>query len=73
MPSRVNQGATAGTEADVATGLFVASGVVLAASGVALALILTAHDGKPGERQSSLHLQPMLGPGTYGFGFGGSL
>jgi hypothetical protein len=73
--ARVNQASSAGTEADVATGFFVASGVGLAVSGVLLAITLSP-DGDGGDAdkpKSAFRLLPSVGPGSFGLSFGGTL
>jgi hypothetical protein len=74
--NRVNLGSHAGTEADVATGFFVASGVAVAVSGVLLAIILSPDSDKPSESapsRSALRVLPTAGPGGFGLSFGGNL
>jgi hypothetical protein len=72
--ARVNQASTAGTEADVATGFFVVSGVAVAAGGVLLALVLRPEDSAEiTPPKSGLRIVPSVGIGSFGLSVGGNL
>jgi hypothetical protein len=75
--ARVNEASSAGTEADVATGFFVTAGILGAASGVLLAVILTSDDSpKPASRAmhvGPVQVAPLVGGGAYGLSLGGAL
>jgi hypothetical protein len=73
--NRVNEASSAGTEADVATGFWVASGVALAVSGVLVAISLSSSDdSKSAEKaRTAFHVVPAVGPGVFGLSFGGAL
>jgi hypothetical protein len=73
---RPNMASTAGTEADVATGAFVVCGAAAVTAGVLFTLVLTSDLDTPRDADrphARLRIVPMIGPGTYGLSFGGSL
>lgn len=72
--SRVGQASSAGTEADVATAMFVTCGAAAVAAGVLFAVIATSDgDVREDRRSSAFRVVPIVAPGEVGLSFGGAL